>query len=156
MRALKSLLLLALFVTCAPIHAAEKIVSKANVELIFSMKKAEWEAYAPRIADPKWKIKLKRVDTGIGVMAFDPTTGMGMSIQPLYIDGNSPPEILVVGSFYPKNKLPPNLPDLRADIEKEAQRDLGYHYAVTARYVQLSPSLEGVEISVMRSNNAAK
>ena len=156
MRALKFLPLMAMLGICAPIQAADRIISKADVELIFSMKKGEWEVYAPRIADQKWKIRLKRIDTGTGVMAFDPATGMGLSIQPLYINDNSPPEMLVVGSFYPKDKLPPNLPGLKADIEKEAQRDLGNLYVVTARYVQLPPSWEGIELSVMQSTNAPK
>ncbi len=136
--------------------AAESIIYKVDVDRIFSMRKAEWEAYAPRIADPKWKVRLKQVDTGTGVMVLDPSTGMGLSIQPLYIDDKSPPMMLVVGSFYPVGRVPANLAASQKEVEQEAQRDLGHLYAVSARYVKMSPSLEGIELSVTRSANAPR
>jgi hypothetical protein len=136
--------------------AAESIISKVDVERIFSMRKAEWEAYAPRIADSKWKVRLKQVETGTGVMAFDPSTGMGLSIQPLYIDDNGPPTMLVVGSFYPVGRIPANLAALEREFEQEAQRDLGHLYAVSAQYVKMPPSWEGIELSVTRSANAPR
>lgn len=136
--------------------AAESIISKADVERIFSMRKAEWEAYAPRIADPKWNVQLKRVDTGTGVMAFEPSTGMGLSIQPLYLDDKDPPTMLIVGSFYPIGRTPGNLAASEREMEQEAQRHLGHVYAVSARYVKLPPSWEGIELSVTRSANAPR
>lgn len=155
-RTLLPLLLAALLALCAPVYAEERIISKADVKRIFSMRKAEWGAYAPRIADQRWKVKLRAIDTGTAVMAFNPATGMGLSVQPLYIDDSGPPTMLVIGSFYPKDKLPPNLATLRADIVQETQRDLGSLYEVSAQYVKLPPSWEGIELSVVLSNNAQK
>ncbi len=154
--AIKAICLTLVLLFSLPLFAdaigAEKITARADVELIFSMRKAEWEAYAPRIADPKWKVRLKQMETGTGVMAFDPSTGMGLSIQPLYVDDKSPPAMLVVGSFYPKGRIPANLSELQRQIEQEAQRDLGDMYAVSARYVKMPPSLEGIELSVTRAS----
>lgn len=150
------LALLMMLTPLSGVLAAETIISKADVDRIFSMRKTEWDAYAPRIADPTWKIRLQPTSTGIGVMAFDPSTGMGLSIQPLYPDDKSPPMMLVVGSFYPLGKLPAHLAVAKRDIEQVAQRDLGGKYSVSARYVRPSPSLEGVELTVTRSENASK
>jgi hypothetical protein len=151
--------LFALLVMLTPLSAglaAETVISKADVDLIFSMRKAEWEAYAPRVADPKWKIQFQQTSTGIGVMAFDPSTGTALSIQPLYLDDKTPQTMLVVGSFYPRGKRPAHLAAAQDDIEREAQQDLGRGYSVSARFVRPSPSLEGVEITVTRAENAPK
>lgn len=151
--------LLALLMLLTPLSrvlAAETIISKADVERIFNMRKAEWDAYAPRIAAPNWKIRLQQASTGNGVMAFDPSTGVGLSVQPLYLDDESPPTMLVVGSFYPLGKLPPHLAVAQHDIERNAQRDLGRGYSISARYVRPSPSLEGIELTVTRLENASK
>ena len=150
------LLLVALMAPPPGALAADSIIAKADVERIFGMRKADWEAYAPRIADSKWKVRLRQMDTGTGVMAFDPSTGMGLSVQPLYVDENSPPTMLVVGSFYPLGKMPANLATSQKDIEQEAQRDLGQLYRVSARYVKMPPSWEGIELTIMRSDNAVK
>jgi len=154
MRAIKFLLLTLMLGICTPTQASEVIISKVDADLVFSMKRIEWEAYAPRVADRKWKIRIKRIETGAGVMAFDPATGMGLSVQPFYINDTSPPDMLIVGSFYPNGKFPSNLSKFVSDIEKAAQNDLGGLYEVTARYVKLPPSWEGVEITVTQSKNA--
>ena len=150
------LALMASLLSFAGSLAAESIISKVDVERIFSMRKAEWEAYAPRIADPKWKVRLTQVGTGTGVMAFDPSTGMGLSIQPLYIDDKGPPTMLVVGSFYPAGRIPADLAASQREVEQEAQQDLGHLYAVSARYVKMPPSWEGIELSVTRSANVPR
>jgi hypothetical protein len=149
-------LIVVLLAMVAAANAAERIVSRADVERIFAMNRDAWESYAPRIADPKWKIRLQRMETGTGVMAFDPSTGMGLSIQPLYADAESHPAMLIVGSFYPKDQAPPNLAKLEKEFERDAQRDLGAHFKVSARYVSIPPNLVGIELTVTRAEQAAK
>ena len=129
---------------------ADTIISKAEVERLFAMRKAEWDAYAPRLADPKWKIRLNESSTGVGVMAFDPSTGFGMSVQPLYTDDKGPPMVLVVGTFYPTGKPPASLSVPQKELERKARRDLGSRYLVWARPVSLPPAWEGVELTVTR------
>ena len=109
---------------------ADTFIAKSEVERLFAMRKSEWEAYAPRLADPKWKIRLSRSSTGLGIMAFDPATGLGLSVQPHYIDDHSPPTTLVVGRFYPQGKPPAELLASQQDVERKAQRDLGSKYYV--------------------------
>lgn len=105
MRAIKYLLLMLMLSICPPALATDRIISKSDVDLIFSMKKIVWESYAPRIVDQKLKIKLKRINTGTGVMAFDPDTGMGLSIQPFYINDTSPPRYVGCRKFLPKRQI---------------------------------------------------
>ena len=129
---------------------ADTFISKAEVERVFAMRKSEWEAYAPRVADPKWKVRLSRSSTGLGVLAFDPVTGLGLSVQPHYVDDKSPPTTLVVGSFYPMGKPPASLSASQTDVERKARRELGARYFVSARHVELPPAWEGIELVVTR------
>ena len=131
------------------VAVADTFISKAEVERVFAMRKSEWEAYAPRVADPKWKIRLSRSSTGLGVLAFDPVTGVGISVQPHYVDDKSPPTTLVVGSFHPLGKPPANL-STEKDVERKARRELGAKYFVLARHVELPPAWEGIELVVTR------
>ena len=137
-------------VALSGIVLADTLISKAEVERLFAMRRSEWDAYAPRLADPKWKIRLSESSTGVGVMAFDPSTGLGMSVQPLYTDETGPPMMLVVGTFYPAGKPPASLSASRKELERKARRDLGSRYLVRARPVSLPPSWEGIELTVTR------
>ena len=128
----------------------ETIISKQDADRIFSMTKPEWETYAQKIRYPSdWEIRLSRHITGAGVMAFNPKTGYGLSVQPLYRDDKSPPEMLVVGSYYPAGVFPKFTETLKKGIEEEAKKDLGSNYSVTASYAKMPP-FEGVELTVIR------
>jgi hypothetical protein len=146
---MRLLLALALAAVSA-VAFADTFISKAEVERVFAMRKSEWEAYAPRVADPKWKVRLSRSSTGLGVLAFDPVTGLGLSVQPHYVDDKSPPTTLVVGSFYPMGKPPASLSASQTDVERKARRELGARYFVSARHVELPPAWEGMELVVTR------
>lgn len=121
------------------------------VDRIFAMKKAQWEASAPRFANPKWKVRLRKSTTGTNVVASDPSTGMGVSIQPFYLDDKHPPAKLVVGSFQALGRLPANAASSEKEVARAAQRAIGGRYSVSARYVKMPPSWEGFELTVTRA-----
>jgi hypothetical protein len=142
-------LLLTLF--ASSLHA-ETIVSREDTDYIFSLNRAGWEAYAVRMKHPEgWEVQLSPQDTGTGVMAFDTRTGLGLSVQPLY-DGNSgPPTILVVGSYYPLNSLPPFTDDFKRSLERDAAKDLGPGYSVSASYARLRDApFEGIKLMITK------
>ena len=149
---MRLLLVVALAIGVAFTNAAvaDTFISKAEVERVFGMRKSEWEAYAPRLVDPKWKMRLSRSNTGLGIMAFDPITGLGLSVQPHYVDDKSPPTTLVVGSFYPRGKPPARLTASEKDVERNARRELGTKYFVSARHIELPPGWEGIELVVTK------
>ena len=141
--------LLSLFLFTNSVHA-ETIVNKEDADYIFSLNRAGWEAYAQRMVHPEgWKVRLSPHDTGTGVMAFDPQTGFGLSVQPFY-DGNSgPPTILIVGSYYPLGSLPPFTDDFKKSLERDATKDLGPGYSVSASYTKMPP-FEGIELMITK------
>ena len=130
--------------------AAGPLLSRDEVDSLFSLSRPEWEARAPRFVADGWKVRLMPVSTGTGVLAFNPGTGFGLSVQPFFAEGEASPRLLVVGSFFPVGQLP-DLSGQVPSMQEAAQRDLGAGYAVTARYVRLSSTVEGVELSVSRS-----
>ena len=117
---------------------SEKIVNKQDADYIFGLNKADWESYAQRIFYPDgWKVRLTPHDTGISVMAFDPNTGIGLSIQPFYDSDDKPPTVLIVASHYPLGVLPVFTDDFKRGLEKEAAADLGPGYTVSATYTKI-------------------
>ena len=111
----------------------------------------QWEAYAKRMVHPEgWRVRLSPHESGTGVMSYNPKTGVGLSIQPLYGNDTSPPGMLVVGSYFPAGTLPKFTDELKRRMEADAGRDLGPEYSVLARYSALAPSIEGIELTVMK------
>lgn len=128
----------------------EKIINKDDADYIFGLTRVEWEKYAKRMIPPNgWKIRLLPHDTGTGVMSFDPNIGIGFSVQPLYDKRDSPPAILIVGSYYPIGSLPEFSEDFKKKLEIDAATDLGSTYAVSASYTK-TPPFEGIELTVTK------
>jgi hypothetical protein len=82
-------------------------------------------------------------------MAYDSKNGYGLSIQPFYKDDKSPPDILIVGSYYPSGTLPKFTDEFRTAIESEAKEDLGSKYSVSASHTKMPP-FEGIELMITK------
>lgn len=145
-----SILSVLLLVTAINMAHSEDIISKKDADYIFSLNLAGWEAYVKRMIHPDgWKVRLSPHDTGTGVMSFDPNSGFGLSIQPLYNGSEGPPTILIVGSYYPLGTLPEFTKDFKKSLENDALKDLGPNYSVSASYGKM-PSFEAIELTIMR------
>jgi hypothetical protein len=130
---------------------AGTLVSRAETAYIFSLNLHEWETYATRVKHPpSWNVSLSPNQTGTVVMAFDPATGVGLSVQPLYRGDDSSPESLIFGSYYPPGTLPAFTSGLQHDTEEQAREDLGSQYSVVASYGR-HPFGEGVELTIQKS-----
>jgi hypothetical protein len=148
--ALEVLIIFAIIV--APTAAlSEAVISKEDADRIFSMTKAQWGAYALKVNNPPgWKFEVSNHYTGAGLMGFDPKTGRGLSVQPLYDHDNSPPVELIVGSYYPAGSFPQFTDQLKKQLEQAAMKDLGPMYSVTASSAIL-PKFDGVELIVSKA-----
>jgi hypothetical protein len=155
-----------LFVTIVailPIVASanqESIVNKQDTDRIFSFNRAQWESYARELTyPPGWKLQLNPVDTGTGLMALDLERGMGLSVQPLFMDEESPPLMLNVGSYYPAGTFPTFSDDLRRRMEASASADLGIAYSVSISFDRMSPfgtAFDVVEIMIQQASPEPK
>ncbi|MBC2733021.1 MAG: hypothetical protein HF981_01560 [Desulfobacteraceae bacterium] len=129
----------------------ETIISKEDADRIYGMTLPEWEAYVRAMEfPPDWEVRIYPLNTGTGITGFDPQTQTGLSIQPLYLNDESPPEMLVVGSYYPIGSRPNPDEDFIRYIEKTASEDLGSGYRVSATAADL-PNHRGIELTVTRT-----
>ena len=136
------------FLSVSKIVLAENILSKADADNIFKMRRAEWEKAAPRYVLPNGDVRLNPTSTGTVVAAFDKSTGYGLSIQPIYLDLNHGPYSLIVGCFYPAGTMKANFSEIQKSIETDSEKDLGASYKVSAEFVKVSPNIEEIELTV--------
>lgn len=147
-------ILLAILLMCTIPGHAEQIISKQDADNIFSMSYPAWERYARAVSAPQgWKMQLREMDTGTGIMSFNPNGGYGLSTQPLYANPNAQsPDALIVGNYYPKGTIPPNTEELKASLKQAAEEDLGPGYEITVIIANLPP-FEVVEVHVRKPEN---
>jgi hypothetical protein len=131
----------------------EKIISKKDVDLIFGLKKDkwedEWEKECKKFFAPGWTVRSGEHDTGKHVAAYNPSTGVGLSIQPLYTNEHSLPEMVIVGSHFPVGVLAPMTEEIQKEMEAAAQQDLGETYRVRLIYRRLE-NLESIELMLTK------
>ena len=125
------------------------VVKKLQVDHIYSLARPEWEIFAKRMTHATMKVQLSTVETGIGVMMYDPSTGAGVSFQPLYRDNVSPPDLLIVGQYLPSGIVGGLTDELKRAVEAAAQDELGPAYSVSATYFT-KPPLDGIELMITR------
>jgi len=130
--------------------SSEKIINKEDVDHIFGLTKPEWEAYAKKVTYPQgWKTRLSHHDTGTQVMAFDSSTESGLSLQTFYNDDKSPPDVLIIGIYYPLGTLPTFDDKFKEELARKARENLGSDYSISANLVKME-KLEGVEFIIGR------
>ncbi len=114
-----------LMLTTAAAGGQERIVNKQDADRIFGLNRAEWNAQAKHMVHPEgWRVRLRPLETGTRVIAFDPKTRMGLSVQPLFLGAQGPPDVLLVGSFYPAGTFREFSEHLKREMEAAARSDL--------------------------------
>jgi hypothetical protein len=86
-------------------------------------------------------------------MAFDPKTGMGHLVQPLFQDAEGPPDMLIVGSYYPAGTFREFSDSLTRNMAAAAQSDLGPDYSVRVSFSRMAapaPSFDVVNVIITR------
>src|SRR5262245_16418095 len=82
-----------------------EIISKKHVDLIFGLNKDkweyEWEKECKKFFTTDWTVRSGGHDTGKHVAAYNSSTGVGLSIHPLYTNEQGLPMMVIVGSHFP-------------------------------------------------------
>src|SRR4030095_690115 len=80
----------------------EPIISKADADMIFAFTRSEWERYVRQVAPPEgWTLRLFPHDAGTTLARFNRATGIGVGVQPLFPEDQGPPDMIILGSYYP-------------------------------------------------------
>jgi hypothetical protein len=136
------LIYFSLFCVFSRLDAQEEIISKKDADYVFGLTKPEWERVSIQYFAPGWTMKSVKFDSGSLIIGFDSSTGKGLSIQPLYKNDREPPEMVILGNYFPMDALPPMTDELKRDMEKSAQKDLGPGYLVRLTYTKM----EGIQL----------
>jgi hypothetical protein len=106
------------------------LIKKADIDRTFSFNKAQWAQVAPQMIAPRWTLRVDENESGAQIIGFDPSTGIGLSIQPLFRDDTRPPDMVIVGNYFPPGFLPPMTDNLRSEIESVARKEIGAAYSL--------------------------
>ena len=130
-----------------------EIISKKHVDLIFSLEKDkweyEWEKECEKFFAPGWTVRSGEHDTGKHVAAYNPSTGIGFSIHPLYTNEQNLPEMVIIASYFPVGVLSPMTEEIQKEMEAVAQQNLGETYRVRLIYRRLE-NLESIELMLTK------
>jgi hypothetical protein len=135
--------------------AQERIISKADADMIFAFTRAEWERYVRQVVPPEgWTMRLQPLETGTGLARVNQSTGIWKSVQALFTNDEGPPIRIFVGSYYPVYALLEGLERERDErgfmritrevvkqIEQAARLELGPAYSVWANTA--APAMPG-------------
>jgi hypothetical protein len=129
--------------------AQERIISKPDADMIFAFARADWEQYVRQVGPPEgWTVRLMPHETGTALARFSQSTGMGVSVQPLYADDQGPPVMMTIGTYYPREVMRFTDASVKK-IEHEARLDLGPAYSVSAKHAKIPDTdMAGIEIIV--------
>lgn len=118
----------------------EKLLRKEDADRVFGFTKPEWDSAAPTFIAPGWDIRFAKHDTGVHVIGFDPGTGFGFSLQPLYEKNTGPPRMIIVSNYFPSGQFPSITPELKRDMERVANDALAPTYNVKANATTMTLS----------------
>jgi hypothetical protein len=106
-----------------------------------------------------WTVRLNRLETGTGVGFFDPKTGIGLSVQRLYTDDKGPPNMLIVGSYFPIGTFREFSDQTKKNIESAARSDLGDGYTVRTRFSTVespAPGFDLAEVTITQTSQSRR
>ena len=133
----------------------EQIISKQEVDHLFSLTKPQWQTESVKfvaLVAPGSVGKTAEYTSGNLLAAYDPSTGIGRFIQPLYPNEKEPPFLVIVGFYYPPGSLPPMTAELQKDIEMQVQTELGGDYSVQLRYSKTEDH-ESIELQLKQGQH---
>jgi hypothetical protein len=132
------------------VQAQETIISKKDADHVFSLTRPEWEKQSERFFAPGWTVRSAKHKTGSQIIGFDPSTGIGLSIQPLYQNDHNPPDLVIVGNYFSIGALPPMTDELKKGMEGAAKKDLGPTYSVRLNYTKME-NIEAIELILTKT-----
>jgi hypothetical protein len=118
--------------------SCEKLLTKKQADEVFSFTKSQWEARAAgrSFVPIDWHMRFSRHDTGLQIIGYEPLTGFGFSVQPLYANDTGPPIMVIIRNYFLPGKLPQMTEQLQKDLESAAQRSLGPTYKVNLKWAR--------------------
>jgi hypothetical protein len=125
----------------------EMLLNKADVDRVFSFNKVQWTQAAPQMIAPGWNVRVYDHELGAQIIGYDPSTGVGLSVMPIFRDETSLPYMVVVGNYLPIGTLPPTTNETRQAMELIAQQEIGAAYSLWLKH-EIKDNLEVFEFLI--------
>ena len=116
------------------VDAQDSIIGKKDADFVFSLTRPEWNKSSKRFFAPGWIIRSVEHESSGQVIGFDPSTGMGLSVQSLYANDHDSPLSVIVGNYFPVGILPPMTDEMKREMETAVQKDLEPSYSIRLIY----------------------
>ena len=102
-----------------------------------------------RAADDSPRVECERYEheSGAQIIGYDPSTGVGLSVMPMFRDETSLPDMVVVGNYLPIGTLPPTTDATRQEMELIAQKEIGAAYSLRLKH-EIKDDLEVFEFLI--------
>jgi hypothetical protein len=108
----------------------ELLLSKVDVDRVFSVNPAQWQEFAPQMVTPGWDVRYVPHDSSFQIICFDPSTRIGLSVKPYFKDAKSLPNMVILGNYFPLGTIPPITEELKKGLESIVQKNIGAAYSV--------------------------
>ena len=108
----------------------ELLLNKSEVDRTFSFNKTQWSQEASQMRAPGWSLRVCDHESGAQVVGFDPSTHVGISVQPYFRNDIRLPEMVIIANYFPLGMLPPITNKLRNQMQSLAQKEIGEAYSV--------------------------
>lgn len=149
---MKKLMIVVLLIMSSSANA-QQIITKQEVDYIFSIDKYQYELYIRGIVPPDdWKVQINRMTTGSSMMSINPDSGFAMLLKPVFYDTENPPTKLIVGSFFHDRRVPLHMDNIMDDIHQTIANELGNDYSVKVQRTSSVP-LIGMELHIFKTPN---
>jgi len=112
----------------------EMLLNKLEVDSIFSFNKTQWSQAAAQWTAPGWTLQVYEHDSGTQITGFEPSTGIGLCIQPFFRDETRPPDAVIVGGYFPLGMMSPMADKSRREMESVAQSQIGAAYSLRLKH----------------------
>jgi hypothetical protein len=131
--------------------SGERLPTKQEVDRLFSLTKAEWQAEAGKFFPSGYMIQHGKHETGLQVIGYDPATGFGFSIQPLYDNDVDPPFMVIIGNYFPAGQLSALTDELKSDMIQQAEKHLEGAYTVQVGQPPNMNDMQGIEFVLSKA-----
>lgn len=137
-----SIFLISFFVPLSSHGQNEIIISKDEMDFVFSLTQKQWDKYASEFVVPEgWTIRSSPISTGTVVMAINSQLEIGISTQPLFQTTSTYPEFVLVGNWYAEGLLPETSAtydgsEFQHGIDQGIALDLGNSYEFSTSMIQ--------------------
>lgn len=134
----------------------DNYIHKRQIDHIFTLDIEGWEEHIkdmePELNTDGWSSVKNTCETG-SVLLINNPDGTACSFQPLFVGADSSnPNILIIGTYYPKGSIPFENENFRNDLKSKCEAELGESYMLKVDFFEFTSEMNLIEYTVSNNN----